>query len=116
MKRIEKKHIRRDATIDLGYVTIAAEVTVTAEQVLLAGTPVVKVMVDWNGRPESPEYIATAFVVIEDSEIRYTYARADSPTIPNEDPTTWQDFFGAWEASLDLADVEIEELTVEMQP
>lgn len=110
MKRIEKKRITKSAA------TSPISIIVTAEQVLVNGAPMVKATVDWNNSGR-PEFLANAFVTIKNgAETIHTNLPANTPTVPNDNPGTWQDYFGWWYATGDTQGAEVEDLPVEIEP
>ena len=112
MKRIEKKHITAKPVE-----TSPISIIVTTEQVLVDGAPMVKVTVDWKNISGRPKFLGCAFVTIKNGATTvHTNLPANTPTVPNEDPATWQDYFGWWYANGNRQDFEIEDLPVEMQP
>jgi hypothetical protein len=110
VKRIEKKRLiaHPAATNPVSFI-------VTTEQVLVDGAPMVKVTVDYSYNSGRPELFGNSFVTIKNGATTvHANLSANTSTVPNDNPDTWQDYFGWWYANGKPQDAEVEDLPVEV--
>jgi predicted secreted hydrolase len=110
VKRIEKKSLPTSTAPQ------PARISMIVIKQVLDGVPMVKATIDWNNSGR-PEFLANAFITIKNgAETIHTNLPANTPTVPNEDPATWQDYFGWWYATGNAQDAEVEDMPVEIEP